>query len=306
MNETLPLVSICCVTYNHASFIRKCLDGFLMQETTFPVEILIHDDASTDGTDGVVREYARKYPDKIYPLYEKENKFSNGYAGKMDLFNYNRARGKYIAYCEGDDYWTDPLKLQKQVDFMESHSNCSVTFHDFDIWLGEKNKTQKSAVHWKFGEGMESIKLSLSLFFEQWITQPCTMMFRTDCLPAGRDLPYRFYRDQHEIFHLLKAGDGYVLNFNGAVRTKHQGGIHSGMDSKLKESALAVSIAQELYENNRGTDELKLFFLSSLDWAIGLRYGVKGSHGEALHFIMTRFKVSRSFKCLLKQLLKII
>ena len=114
-----PLVSICCLTYNHVPFIRKCLDGFLMQQTDFPIEILIHDDCSTDGTTEIIRQYEAKYPELIFPLYEEENQYSRGGAGKMDLYNYRRARGKYIAYCEGDDYWTDPLKLQKQVDFLE-------------------------------------------------------------------------------------------------------------------------------------------------------------------------------------------
>ena len=94
-----PLVSICCLTYNHAPFIRNCIDGFIAQQTDFPIEILVHDDASTDGTDGIVREYADKYPEIIFPLFEEENQYSRGYAGKMDIeFNYSRARGKYIAY----------------------------------------------------------------------------------------------------------------------------------------------------------------------------------------------------------------
>ena len=95
-----PLVSICCVTYNHALFIRKCLDGFLMQETDFPVEILIHDDCSTDGTTEIIREYEAKYPDLIFPLYEEENQYQQGKAAEIDLYNYRRARGKYIAYFQ--------------------------------------------------------------------------------------------------------------------------------------------------------------------------------------------------------------
>ena len=131
---TTPLVSICCITYNHASFIRKCLDGFLMQQTTFPIEILIHDDCSTDGTTEIIREYEAKYPDLIFPLYEEENQYQQGKAAEIDFYNYRRARGKYIAYCEGDDYWTDPLKLQKQVDFMEANPEYSVCFHDFQVY----------------------------------------------------------------------------------------------------------------------------------------------------------------------------
>ena len=130
---TTPLVSVCCITYNHAQFIRKCLDGFLMQETSFPIEILIHDDCSTDGTTEIIREYEAKYPDLIFPLYEEENQYQQGKAAEIDFYNYRRARGKYIAYCEGDDYWTDPLKLQKQVDFMEANPEYGLCYTDFNF-----------------------------------------------------------------------------------------------------------------------------------------------------------------------------
>ncbi len=115
-NNKTPLVSICSITYQHAPYIRQCLDGFLMQKTDFAFEVLIHDDASTDGTEEIIREYEAKYPDIIKPLYEEENQWVKGRRGSR-TFNFPRAKGKYIAMCEGDDYWTDPLKLQKQVDF---------------------------------------------------------------------------------------------------------------------------------------------------------------------------------------------
>ena len=123
------LVSISCLTYNHAPFIRDCLEGFLIQKTTFKYEVLIHDDASNDGTKEIIEEYQLKYPDIIFPIYQKENQFSKGYRGFNQKYNYPRSRGKYIALCEGDDYWTDPLKLQKQVDFLEVNSDCSLCFH---------------------------------------------------------------------------------------------------------------------------------------------------------------------------------
>lgn len=115
------LVSISCITYNHSAYIRQCLDGMLMQQTTFGFEILIHDDCSTDGTENIIREYASKYPQIIKPLYEEENQYQNGKPFGSIVWNIPRAKGKYIAFCEGDDYWTDPLKLQKSVDFLESH-----------------------------------------------------------------------------------------------------------------------------------------------------------------------------------------
>lgn len=126
--DTVPLVSIDCITYNHENFIRDAIEGFLMQKTTFPVEILIHDDASTDKTADIIREYENKYPDIIKPIYQFDNKYSKGIS-VSETYNFPRARGKYIAMCEGDDYWTDPSKLQKQVDFLEVNSDCSLCFH---------------------------------------------------------------------------------------------------------------------------------------------------------------------------------
>ena len=125
------MVSITCITYNHENYIGDAIDGFLMQKTSFPYEILIHDDASTDRTAEIIREYELKYPDLIKPIYQKENQYSKGV--KVGRFNRERATGKYIALCEGDDYWTDPYKLQKQIDYMEANPCCSMCFHSVAI-----------------------------------------------------------------------------------------------------------------------------------------------------------------------------
>lgn len=128
MDETQePLVSICCITYNHEKYIRDAIEGFLMQETDFPFEIIIHDDASTDRTADIVREYEKRYPDIIKPIYQTENQYSKGI--KVTLLTFKKSKGKYIALCEGDDYWIDPLKLQKQITGMEKHSECHISFH---------------------------------------------------------------------------------------------------------------------------------------------------------------------------------
>lgn len=137
---TIPLVSICSITYNHAPFIRQCLDGFLMQQCNFPIEIIINDDCSTDGTTEIIREYAEKYPDKIFPIFHEENQYSKGVRGMFQKFVFPKARGKYIALCEGDDYWTAPLKLQKQVDFLESHPDYSMTYSNFINVDGDNNR----------------------------------------------------------------------------------------------------------------------------------------------------------------------
>ncbi len=133
MNTKKPLVSICTLTYNHAPYLRECLDSLLMQKTNFAFEILINDDKSTDETQDIIKEYQAKYPKIIKPLFQEENQYSQGKRGMDALFVFPRAKGKYLAICEGDDYWTDELKLQKQVDFLEQNPDYTICFHDVNI-----------------------------------------------------------------------------------------------------------------------------------------------------------------------------
>lgn len=131
-----PLLTVCCVAYNHAPYIRQALDSVLMQKTDFPFEILIHDDCSTDGTTEIIREYEEKYPDIIKLIYETENQYSKGIKIIRDCMGPS-IQGKYVALLECDDYWTDPKKLQVQISYMEQHPDCSGTFHAAD-WINNE------------------------------------------------------------------------------------------------------------------------------------------------------------------------
>lgn len=126
-----PVVSVICLTYNQQKYVRDCLNGFVEQQTSFPFEVLVYDDASTDGTADIIMEYKNSYPDIFRVELFKENNFSKG-KGYVGFYNFGIkvARGKYVAYCEGDDYWTDPLKLQKQVDFLEAHPQYVICAHE--------------------------------------------------------------------------------------------------------------------------------------------------------------------------------
>lgn len=130
-------VSIICITYNQVSYIEEAIKSFLMQKTNFEFEILIHDDASTDGTTEIVRRYQERYPDKIRTVIQSENQYSKGIR-VAKTFLWPIARGKYIAMCEGDDFWTDSNKLQVQYDYMEAHPDCSTFIHNG--WIVSQDK----------------------------------------------------------------------------------------------------------------------------------------------------------------------
>lgn len=123
-------VSVFVPVYNHRNYIKQTLDSILIQKVTFPYEIVIHDDASTDGTTEIIKEYESRYPDIIRCKYQMENQRSQGYMSATWDCHFNMCTGKYCAMLEGDDYWSDPYKLQRQYDYMEAHPECSLYMHN--------------------------------------------------------------------------------------------------------------------------------------------------------------------------------
>lgn len=123
-----PVVSICCATYNHELYIKETLKGFLSQKTNFPFEILIHDDSSTDSTADIIREYESKYPNLIKPIYQNENQYSKGVKINQTIL-FPIAKGRYIAMCDGDDYWTSGKKLQTQFNILEGNKKYIISTH---------------------------------------------------------------------------------------------------------------------------------------------------------------------------------
>lgn len=176
-----PLVSIRCTVYNHEPFLRQCLDGFVMQQTTFPFEAIVHDDASTDGSAAIIGEYAEKYPDIIKPIYETENQHSKHDGSLAKIMNAAiHPAAKYIALCEGDDYWTDPLKLQNQVDFLERNPDYTMCFHranTIDDETGEEYEREPG----KTFRTLQTRDYTSTELFEVWTVPTASMLYRREC-----------------------------------------------------------------------------------------------------------------------------
>lgn len=151
--ENEVLVSICCITYNQQQYIEEAIKGFLKQKVNFKYEIIIYDDASTDNTVNIIKKYMQDYPDIIKPIFSKENKYTKG--EQTFLYTFEKAKGKYIALCEGDDYWIDENKLQMQVDYMEANPNCTFCFHNaYVLYMKHKKKVKFITNKPKFKKNM--------------------------------------------------------------------------------------------------------------------------------------------------------
>lgn len=219
-----PLVSIRTSTYNHGPYIKQCIEGVLMQKTNFPFEYIIGEDYSTDETRKIVFEYAKKYPDIIRVITADYNVGSKANGRRCTM----ACRGKYIAICEGDDYWTDPLKLQKQVEILEKYNNVIVCFHQFQI-LYEDSKTF-SIIKPETQQDLRFFNLNDYITRKEWLTQTLTCMYRNDERINKYRSKYKYSKDLSFFYTLLSLGDGVLLKENMAIYRKHKGGIWSGIN----------------------------------------------------------------------------
>ena len=216
-----PRLSVVCLAYNAAPYIREALNGFLSQRVNFPMEILIHDDASTDGTADIIRDYAAKNPGIIRAVFQKENQLSKGVSASSK-FLWPLIRSEYVAICEGDDYWTDPLKLQKQVDWLDAHPESSICFHPV-------------TVHFEDGSRPDSLYPSpkdcpdgftfQGLLRHNYI-QTNSVVFRWKLKGRERDVPVDIApRDWFtNLLHAEKGPIGFLPETMGVYR-RHAGGV---------------------------------------------------------------------------------
>lgn len=199
------MVSVCCSVYNHEKYLRKCLEGFVMQKTNFGYEVLIHDDASTDHSADIIREYEKKYPDIIKPIYQTENQYSKGAEISWE-FLYPRAKGKYIALCEGDDYWCDENKLQRQFDELENNQEASFCVHKVR-WISENGELMGHAYpdsHEKNCVMQSSVFLSRIIQERYYQYQTSSYFFRNYPIFSSVD-------DMPEFFKVAPVGDSPLM-----------------------------------------------------------------------------------------------
>lgn len=199
-SPTNPLLSVCCIAYNHESYIKDSLEGFVNQETNFPFEIIVHDDASTDNTREILISFQRYYPSLVRLILRESNQFS---MRRFDFINdiFDAARGKYIAICEGDDFWIDPHKLQRQVDFLEKNENYSMCIHNAKVF---NCSTGNSDI---FNSRKLPKKISVhDVVLRRWFSPTASFVFRN----GNARLPTSINANGDIIILYQNAREGYV------------------------------------------------------------------------------------------------
>lgn len=242
------LVSIRCITYNHAPYIRQCLDGFVMQKTNFRFEAIVHDDASTDGTADIVREYAEKYPEIIKPIFQTENQYHKRDGSIRRALNAAMSpSSKYMATCEGDDYWIDPYKLQKQVDFLEEHPEYGLVCTDVDFFY----QTKGTYDHSFFRTRKYDIKYTFEDFLvNAWFIAPCTWVYR------------RRFVDELELDKKFIIGDlPLLLTISMSSAVKYFDEVTT-VYRVLKKSASHLSSFDEQKKYQEGVLDIQLFYMN--------------------------------------------
>ena len=262
MSEVKPLVAIHCLVYNHAPYLRDCFEGFVMQQTNFPFVAVVHDDASIDNSAAIIREYEENYPHIFKPIYETENQYSKHDDSLEQIMNdaIDASGAKYVAMCEGDDYWTDPLKLQKQVDFMEANPEYVLCCHRYKIYNQNDGTWDKDYVHQLFEISPNGFSFSNQENFNVWITKTLTLLIRQDAL---RKMPskkgFKYWRDVHMNYYLLKQGKGFCMPLEGSVYRRHQGGIFSALQ-QTQQRRIGMKIWYELLKYNQDDEILVTFY----------------------------------------------
>jgi glycosyltransferase involved in cell wall biosynthesis len=286
-DENEYFLTILCSTYNHELYIRQCLDGFVMQKTNFNFLVIVHDDASIDGTQNIIREFELRYPNIIKPIYQK----TNGYGSERNRRDkIERLKGKYVALCEGDDYWTDPYKLQKQVDFLEDNPEYTFCCHRFKILIDDDKRFIDEYAHKCYKDSLDLI-INDNLFFKYWVTQPLTAIIKIEDFIAVNKEVARFShnRDIHLFYYLLKRGKGISLNSFMGVYRRHSNGVTS-IASLQEKCVVGLDIYRELYASEKN-DIIRKYYLGFI--FANLRY-ISQSLDNKFKLLRSGFLISKT------------
>ncbi|MFV5703590.1 glycosyltransferase [Flavobacterium sp. XS2P12] len=250
--SSTPQVSVCMITYGHEEFILQAIEGVLMQECDFVIELVIANDASPDTTDEIIQAIIKNHPRGSWIRYTKHEK-NIGMIPNF-IFALKKCKGKYIALCDGDDYWTDPLKLQKQICFLEANEDYTLCFTRFIVKNGSVFSEDKNGHY--FGNQL-NIVFDFEKFVKGWYGGIPTLVFRSSSINQDVFFKYKYFRDIHLITELLIKGKGICLNFFTALYRIHDGGVHSSV-SVLNGSRIGSLCYQEIYNKHKNLTLLKV------------------------------------------------
>jgi len=291
-NEKTPLVVIRCTIYNHEPYLRDCLEGFVMQQTNFPFVAIVHDDASTDGSAAIIREYEEKYPEIIKPIYETENQYSKNDGSLTRIMNeaIGATGAKYVAMCEGDDYWIDPLKLQKQVDFLERHSEYVMCFHNVEV-LSNVEEEKKLFEHL---ETRSYIDVEL---MNKWTLPTCSVLYRTKILNSKFNAKKIVLGDIFMFLRLAQAGKLYCINEKMAIYRRISNGVSTLNKNIQVELSMYKKIAKQyFYMSKYFRTNLSVSYIC-LQWCCKfcnyLIYNKLSKKSDRLYLITMRYLADR-------------
>ena len=254
-----PVVSVCCITFNHEPYIEDALEGFLIQETDFPFEIIIHDDASTDKTADIIREYVSAYPNIIKPILQTENQYSK-FPNKPGMLALEACQGEYIALCEGDDYWLDKRKISIQKQFLDSNLDFVLTTVDAYSIDQDGNVLQNSRI----GKNFKCKMSSDDLVYVKFHLPTMNLMFRRVGLPNFDEIRYVGNFDYFLVSTLGLHGMGFLhRDINPSVYRVHSEGVWS-MASRSKQLDMMLktqAIMYMFYEGNNHKEYSNFFWL---------------------------------------------
>jgi glycosyltransferase involved in cell wall biosynthesis len=249
------VVSVCMITYNHENFIREALDGVLNQVTSFDFELIICDDFSNDGTADVINEYLRSSDKAHMVRYIRHNSNIGMVANSVACTDL--ASGEYLAFCEGDDFWIDYHKLQRQYDFLEKNKDAVYCAHRYKILDHEEGSLLRSIYPLYFSryskidvdlDDLAIVEVNKFNYCDDFFTLPLSVFTRTSDFKKIESFheSFNYFRDYHLYYLLLNLGKGYCMDFVGGVYRRHRGGIHSSKEQGLK-STVSLKIYEELY-----------------------------------------------------------